>query len=209
MYVAWRSYAHVHKKREEMRLCQNSGCSYPVFGTDKKTGKGYCKSHQYLRTDTDKRSITQKAMDKGSKRDYSSPRQGMFVREAPVEQIQEKKEAKITLDAWFEEVAKRHTPGGVGFCMECGAQIPMQYMRHATAHLLAKKLFKSVATNDLNYLILCAANGCHDKTHRIDKFVQMKVWPEAAKRINAMLPLLPYDELKYVSQQLYDALENY
>lgn len=93
--------------------------------------------------------------------------------------------------------------------MECGAPISRVYARHATAHLLPKKLFKSVATNDLNYLIIGAGCGCHDKTHRIDKFVQMRIWPEAAKRINALLPLLPYDELKFVSQQLYDALENY
>jgi RNA polymerase-binding transcription factor DksA len=114
-----------------------------------------------------------------------------------------------SLSEWFDKIAKKHTLGGVGFCMECGAQISAEYMRHATAHLLAKKLFKSVATNDLNYLILCAGNGCHDKTHRIDKFIQMKIWPIAAKQINALLPLLPYDELKYVSQKLYDALENY
>lgn len=42
--------------------CQDDGM--PVFGTDKNTGKGYCKNHQYLRTDLDKRSIVQKAMDK-------------------------------------------------------------------------------------------------------------------------------------------------
>lgn len=114
-----------------------------------------------------------------------------------------------SLNEWFEKIAKKHTLGVVGFCMECGAQIPAEYMRHATAHLLPKKLFKSIATNDLNYLILGAGCGCHDKTHRIDKFVQMKIWPTAAKLINQLLPLLPYDELKYVSQQLYDALENY
>lgn len=114
-----------------------------------------------------------------------------------------------SLNEWFEKISKKHTLGGVGFCMECGAQIPAEYMRHATAHLLPKKLFKSIATNDLNYLILGSGCGCHDKTHRIDKFVQMKIWPTAAKQINQLLPLLPYDELKYVSQQLYDALENY
>lgn len=114
-----------------------------------------------------------------------------------------------SLNEWFQRIAKKHTLGGIGLCMECGAPIPIEFMRHATAHLLPKKLFKSVATNDLNYLILGAGCGCHDKTHRIDKFVQMKVWPEAAKRINALLPLLSYDELKFVSQQLYDALENY
>jgi len=125
---------------------------------------------------------------------------------------QEKAQKKIgnhnTLNEWFDVVAKRHLVNGYAVCQECGGLIPGDYMRHATAHLLPKKLFKSVSTNDLNYLVLCASNGCHDRTHRIDKFVQMKVWPIAAKRITELIPLLPYDEMKYISKQLYDALEN-
>src|SRR4051812_49145994 len=35
-------------------------------------------------------------------------------------------------------------------CMECGAKISRVYARHATAHLLPKKIFKSIETNDLN-----------------------------------------------------------
>jgi len=121
---------------------------------------------------------------------------------------------KETLDNWFLEVAKRHWTVVIDDrlfcpCMECGKLISEDYARHATAHLLPKKLFKSVAANDLNYLILGAGCRCHDKTHRIDKFVQMKIWPQAAKQINQLLPLLPYDELKFVSAQLYEAIENY
>lgn len=131
------------------------------------------------------------------------------AKKAEQEKANSKEGKEETLNQWFEKIAKRHLLGGIGLCMECGAPIPAEYMRHATAHLLPKKNFKSIATNDLNYLILCAGNGCHDKTHRLDKFVTMRVWPQAAKQINQLLPLLPYDELKYVSQQLYDALENY
>lgn len=129
-----------------------------------------------------------------------------------------------SLNEWFQRIEDKHW--GVqdldvdGFdheeseielprCMECGAKISRVYARHATAHLLPKKLFKSIETNDLNYLILGAGCGCHNKTHTLTTFVGMKIWPIAAKRINQLLPLLPYDELKYVSQQLYDALENY
>lgn len=45
-----------------MRFCF---CNQPVFSTDKNTRIGYCKSHSYMRTDTDKRSITQRAISKG------------------------------------------------------------------------------------------------------------------------------------------------
>lgn len=134
--------------------------------------------------------------------------------EAEQKEVNSKEGKEKTLDLWFGEVQDRHWTIVIDDrlfcpCMECGKLISEDYARHATAHLLPKKLFKSVATNDLNYLILGAGCGCHNLTHRIDKFAQMKIWPEAAKQINQLLPLLPYDELKYVSQQLYDALENY
>lgn len=46
-----------------MRFC--SFCkTVPVFGTDKKTGLGYCRNHQTMRTDYDKRTIIQKAVAK-------------------------------------------------------------------------------------------------------------------------------------------------
>lgn len=142
---------------------------------------------------------------------------------------QEKKEKKSksveckeeTLNDWFQKIEDKHWgnfdeqdgeydhPDNEVRCMECGNNITRPFARHATAHLLPKKIFKSVATNDLNYLILGAGCGCHDKTHRIDKFVTMKIWPQAAKQINELLKILPHDELMHVSQQLYDALENY
>lgn len=129
-----------------------------------------------------------------------------------------------SLNEWFQRIEDKHwgeqdldidgfdhdeNEFDLPACMECGAKISRSLARSATAHLLPKKIFKSIATNDLNYLILCSKNGCHDKTHRLDKFVQMKIWKTAAIQINQLLPLLPYDELKYVSAQLYEALENH
>lgn len=46
-----------------MRFCE-LGDNKPVWGTDRKTGIGYCKSHQYLRTDISKETILQKAVKK-------------------------------------------------------------------------------------------------------------------------------------------------
>jgi hypothetical protein len=123
--------------------------------------------------------------------------------------LEEMKVAKDdTLDGWFEKIDKRHC-GEHGFthCMECGAIVPRAYIRHATAHLLPKKIFKSVATHPLNYLILGAGCGCHEKTHRIDKFIKMKTWPIAKERILTMMPFLPTDELRRISNQLLIALD--
>lgn len=145
------------------------------------------------------------------------------------EEVQKEKENSVegkeeSLEKWFQRIEDKHwgaqdldVDGNdhseeehePAFCMECGRPISRLFARYATAHLLPKKIFKSVATNDLNYLILGASCGCHDLTHTLSKFVKMQVWPQAARQINQLLPLLPYDELKYVSQQLYDALENY
>lgn len=46
-----------------MRFCEHCHTK-PVFGTDKNTRIGYCKSHQYLRTDISKESIMQRAVKK-------------------------------------------------------------------------------------------------------------------------------------------------
>lgn len=116
--------------------------------------------------------------------------------------------SKLELDVWFDNIRKEEL-AGASFtgCWECGAVIPEAFMRHATAHLLPKKIFKSCATHPLNYMIYGAGCGCHVKTDRIDKFVKMKTWPEAARRIKEMIPLLPFDELKYLSSQLMAELD--
>lgn len=118
------------------------------------------------------------------------------------------KVTKLMLDKFYADISAEHLLNGSAICMECGAVIPASFIRHATAHLLPKKLFKSVAVHPLNYLILGAGCGCHEKTHRIDTFIKMGIWPEAKVRINEMRPLLPFDELKFLSSQLLEALDN-
>jgi len=150
------------------------------------------------------------------------PKEAVKKEKKPIKKVSDKKAAedkklkeagtklpsKLELDVWFAAIKEKHW--GIRHfcqCMECGTIIPADYSRHATAHLLPKKLFQSVATHELNYLILGAHCGCHARTDRVDKFVQMEVWPEAARRIKVMLPLLPFDELKYLSSQLLTALD--
>lgn len=144
------------------------------------------------------------------KKKYSIPK----VSEKRKAKLIEQKEAGTAedkLERWFEKIRLDYFTDGEmrgGVCMECGRFIPLEYSRHATAHLLPKKIFKSVATHPLNYLILGAGCGCHDKTHRVDKFIKMKIWPEAARRIKELIPLLPVDELRRISNQLEIALDN-
>jgi hypothetical protein len=52
-----------------MRICTVDDCSQPVWGTDKKTRTGYCKGHQFKRTDLKKQEYKpQKKIDRKSKR---------------------------------------------------------------------------------------------------------------------------------------------
>ena len=171
-----------------MRFCF---CDQPVFGTDKKTLIGYCKAHQHLRTDTDKRSIIQRAMDKNKKskaliRDRGSIRK-LASEDNNQEMIGDKvQQAEMQLFWLTAEKELELKP----FCQECGATIPKKIIRGstsggyraATAHIFPKSLFPSVAANINNRLFLGATCGCHNKTVRLDQFVEMKVWPLAVEK---------------------------
>ena len=61
-----------------MRFCEAPNCSRPVFGTDRKNRTGYCKTHQYLRTDIDKDGIVARAIKK--QRKNSAERTGRALR---------------------------------------------------------------------------------------------------------------------------------
>lgn len=68
------------------------------------------------------------------------------------------------------------------YCWECGDFISKNDYRAATAHIFPKSIFESVASNKWNFLVLGARCGCHDKSHRLDTFSQMKVFPTAINR---------------------------
>jgi hypothetical protein len=87
---------------------------------------------------------------------------------------------KTEMDRWFSYVATviKSNP----HCWNCGEFISEKYYRHASAHIFPKSLFPSIATHPLNFLVLGAGCGCHDKSHRLDTFSDMKVFAEAIKR---------------------------
>jgi hypothetical protein len=86
----------------------------------------------------------------------------------------------IELGKWFKERILELAKNPV--CMECGAEIPSQFFRHAVAHIFPKAQFPSVRTHKWNYLFLGAGCGCHDKSHTIESFCKMKMWPVAVQR---------------------------
>lgn len=150
-----------------MRFCH---CGQPVFGTDKNTRIGYCKSHQWMRTDIDKRSITQKAMSKSA-----ASKQKTDIRKL----ITNENEAAVALVEYYRDAAKeleKHP-----YCENCHAYIPKKFFRAATAHIFPKSLFPSVAANKHNRLFL-GAGCCHGKSHTIETFSKMKIFPVAIEK---------------------------
>lgn len=84
------------------------------------------------------------------------------------------------------------------YCWECGDFISKNDYRSATAHIFPKSTFESVASNKWNFLVLGARCGCHDKSHRLDTFSQMKVFPTAINRYMKFGELIT-EKHKYLS----------
>lgn len=86
------------------------------------------------------------------------------------------------LEKWFGE-RRKEIILHVSRCWECNAYIALPYIRHATAHLWPKSIFKSISTHPLNYVCLGAGCGCHSKFDAsIDNAKKMKIWPEVVER---------------------------
>lgn len=105
-------------------------------------------------------------------------------------------EAKKEMDAFWKyaESVIAKSP----YCWECQDFISKNDYRAATAHIFPKSIFESVASNKWNFLVLGARCGCHDKSHRLDTFSQMKVFPTAINRYMKFGELIT-EKHKYLS----------
>lgn len=83
-------------------------------------------------------------------------------------------------------------------CSECGSFIPEEYYRSAIAHIFPKSIFKSISGNENNYIILGAGCGCHQKTHRLDAFSEMKIWPVVVEKFKSFEHLIT-EKNKYLT----------
>lgn len=190
-----------------MRFCEAPNCEQPVFGTCKKSRKGYCKRHQSMREDFDTRSITQKAVAK-RQAGINNKIRGLQPRFNPkAEEIINKQDDQWK---WFLERRKEMT----GVCQHCGGRTCKEdenKFHFSLAHLLPKAYFPSVATHPDNFLELCYyGNSCHAQMDNkmldlidmncfdqiITKFV--KIYPSIAKEERRRIPaiLLQYLEVE-------------
>lgn len=172
------------------RFCDKCGINL-VFGTDRNTGIGYCKSHQYLRTDLPKKSITQRAIDKHKLNPTKTPqKQPRFQRTIQIPTEKDIIEISGVSDLnsgivkdmdtfwkYAEQVIAKNP-----YCWECSEYISKSDYRNSTGHIFPKSLFPSVADNIYNFVVVGNRCGCHHKTHTLATFSQMSIFPVAIQR---------------------------
>lgn len=184
-----------------MRFCEHPKCKYPVFGTDKVTGKGYCKSHQTQRTDFDRRTIIQKAMDKQKGLECKVRSLGANIDRKDNERLNE-------LAKWFKD--RRNDLKGV--CSHCGDKSSKdndRYFKHSIAHILPKAYFKSVATHPDNWIELCFfKNSCHSQMdNKMLDLIDMNCFDEIVTKVAKMYPSIAQEERKRIPKILLEYIE--
>lgn len=160
-------------------------CGYPVFGTDKLTNIGYCKNHQFKRTDKNKKS-------------FSSSDDGNEARE------------NKELETWFND----RKPEMTGQCYECGGKTTkddVKIWKHSMAHILAKSIFDSVKTHPLNFVELCYYGNSHhtnfdNNGYEYAKVNMPKTYRLIVYRVSVMYPKIKEKD-KIPDVLLNDVLE--
>lgn len=136
------------------------------------------------------------------KKKYSIPK----ISKKRQEKIDEQKKAggDSELDLFFEQMRKKLR----GKCLFCGGATTWKnddLWRVAVAHLLPKRHFKSVATNEDNWVELCW--NCHTDfdNNKITWILlkDSKEWDTLSEKLLNIIPLITQEERK---NKLYDKL---
>ena len=100
------------------------------------------------------------------------------------------------MDKFFERNRKKM----VGLC-QCGCSQKSQknddtFFRGSISHVFPKRIFKSIATNDFNWVERAMFGGCHsvmDDTS-MDRWVNFADWEDIKERFHLLAPLLTDEE---------------
>lgn len=186
-----------------MRFCKSpKGCRWPVFSTDKLTGKGYCRScATKYRTDLDRRSIIQKAMAK--QKSVSTKIRSLQNTPANVALLEEKGIVKSQDLELFYRLRRQEMKGVCqeGNCKNSTNTDHDKYFRWSICHIVPKSLVKSVATNENNWIELCMEHhGDFDNT--FERTSKMMCFIEAKRKFQLFKDLIPPEELRRVNPYL-------
>ena len=106
-----------------------------------------------------------------------------------------------TLKSWFDEQIKQCPDK----CENCGQKIiipPDITKRASVAHILPKKLFKSVATHDMNRVFLCLICHANFDNKGNDYAATMQVSKIAKQRFSLFKDCISEDEKKHLPEYL-------
>lgn len=124
----------------------------------------------------------------------------------PLKKISDKKakELKVNkgsdseMDLWFERMRKKM----VGVC-QCGCGERSQkkddtFYRHCICHIFPKRIFKSVATHDLNWVERTFWGGHHSNmdNRSMDLWTKFADWDDIKEKFYHLSPLLTDEERK-------------
>lgn len=111
------------------------------------------------------------------------------------------------LNRWFEDRHKELT----GKCDHCGGKSCKGASNYkcSIAHILPKRLFKSVATHPCNFIELCFwGNSCHTNmdNNTLD-LIDLNCFSKVVDRFVAMYPSIAASERKYIPDILLQYIE--
>lgn len=113
------------------------------------------------------------------------------------------------LDRWFQARRKEMN----GRCLHCGEKTTKhhdQWYKASIAHILPKRLFKSVSTHPLNWIELCFwSNNCHANydNHTLD-ITELNCYDLVIERFIAIYPAIAPKEKKYIPDVLLQYVKN-
>lgn len=128
------------------------------------------------------------------KKVYSIPK----ISEKRKKKLQEEKELRGDdgLDKFFERNRKKM----VGVC-QCGCGQKSQkkddtFYRGSICHIFPKRTFKSIATNDYNWVERAMFGGCHSNmdNQSMDKWPLMADWDDIKEKFYQLAPMLTEKE---------------
>lgn len=202
-----------------MRFCEHSGCSQPVFGTCKQSRKGYCRSHQTDRLDFNRKSITQRAIEKHKANPTkqivkeSRFKRGTFdesVLNTEIKYVTHTPECyngkRVDIETLDEIGVTGMGSNNIGMdsfwkyaakvianterCWECNEYISPNDYRNSTGHIFPKSTFPSVADNIWNFVVVGNRCGCHNRTHTLETFSKMAIFRTAVNRYTKFCHLI-------------------
>jgi len=111
------------------------------------------------------------------------------------------------LDRFFKEMQKRMT----GRCENCGGKTEAftKHFKNSIAHILPKAYFKSVATNENNWLELCFyGNSCHSNyDNKMLDLIDMNCFDTIIQKFTKIYPHIAADEKRRIPPILIEYLK--